>query len=294
MMKAKFIQWFAILLILQTGLVHFLAAQPEFEETPIMGYLFMGNFLVALVAAYGIYRLKAWGWALGAALAAVSVGGYIWSRTLGLPGMEIEEWLNPLGVMSLVIEGLFLALLVLRPWTLASETTTGDPSRAFEKGYLIPLAVVMMVLFFSVLLMQGETAGSAMAAMNPLTVQDVKDVSMIPNADLERQYGIRLTQVTVSALNSIVDVRIKIIDPQKAHLLLTNHPVLFVDKKAIIIAPHMHTHAKLKPGQVYVMFFPTQNNVVHAGSQVSLVFSSPDKNSFFKSSTLVTQALTVK
>jgi hypothetical protein len=41
------------------------------------------------------------------------------SRTVGLPGMEIEEWLTPTGVFSLIVEGIFMILVALkRPWEM--------------------------------------------------------------------------------------------------------------------------------------------------------------------------------
>ena len=46
--------------------------------------------------------------------ALVSVGafvGYVVSRTVGLPGLGVEEeWLEPLGVLSLIVEALFIGL----------------------------------------------------------------------------------------------------------------------------------------------------------------------------------------
>jgi hypothetical protein len=46
--------------------------------------------------------------------ALVSVGAfvaYVISRTVGLPGLGVEEeWLEPLGVLSLIVEALFVGL----------------------------------------------------------------------------------------------------------------------------------------------------------------------------------------
>jgi hypothetical protein len=37
--------------------------------------------------------------------------GYVISRTVGLPGLPaVEEWLEPLGLLSLLVEGLFVGL----------------------------------------------------------------------------------------------------------------------------------------------------------------------------------------
>ena len=37
--------------------------------------------------------------------------GYVISRTVGLPGLPaVEEWLEPLGLLSLLVEALFVGL----------------------------------------------------------------------------------------------------------------------------------------------------------------------------------------
>jgi hypothetical protein len=80
------------------------------EEATYLGLLFLANFGGAVVAAIGIYRGNKWGWGLGALLAGGAFAGYVISRTLGLPGMPVEVWLEPLGVLSLLVEGLFIGL----------------------------------------------------------------------------------------------------------------------------------------------------------------------------------------
>jgi hypothetical protein len=76
-------------------------------------------------------------------------------------------------------------------------------------------------------------------------------------------------------MGSIVDVRMKIMDPNKAHALLQNQAALLVDQQALILAPHMHSHGgtRLKAGKVFVVFFPTQQ-IIQPGSDVSLVFGN--------------------
>jgi hypothetical protein len=99
-----------ISLIVVVGLIHLINSPGDLEEGSYTGLLYLANFLGAL-AAVGIYRGKRWGWALGLLVAGGAFAGYVISRTVGLPGLPVEtEWLEPLGVLSLVVEGLFVGV----------------------------------------------------------------------------------------------------------------------------------------------------------------------------------------
>jgi hypothetical protein len=116
-LKSRGIQWFSVAIIVLIGLVHLYMAPQEYGEVAYMGILFGINFVAAIIAAVGIFRQSTWGWLLGVGIAIGSLIGYVLSRTVGLPGMEIEEWLTPTGVFSLLVEGVFLLLvLAKRPW----------------------------------------------------------------------------------------------------------------------------------------------------------------------------------
>lgn len=111
--------WAGIVLILATGVIHFIEAPDSFDDATYKGILFVLNGIGALIAAVGIYRgVKSWGWTLGLLVAAGALIGYIISRTVGLPGLEAEPdaWFEPMGVASLLVETLFTALAV---WVLA-------------------------------------------------------------------------------------------------------------------------------------------------------------------------------
>ena len=100
-----------ISLIVVVGLIHLINSPEDLAEGSYTGLLYLANFFGALVAAVGIYRGSRWGWALGFLVAAGAFGGYVISRTVGLPGLPVEtEWLEPLGVLSLLVEGLFVGV----------------------------------------------------------------------------------------------------------------------------------------------------------------------------------------
>src|SRR5262249_40992716 len=112
--------WAGILLVLATGLIHVVEGPANYHEAAYKGLLFFLNAAGALVAARGIYRgATLWGWTLGMLISAGALTLYIVSHTIGLPGLESdEEWFEPLGVASLLVEGLYVlvyALVMTRP-----------------------------------------------------------------------------------------------------------------------------------------------------------------------------------
>jgi hypothetical protein len=109
-------KWLAILAILGAGLVHVIEAQDSFGEATYKGLLFVANGAGAVAAAFGIFRdRRALGWGLGLLIAVGSILAYAASRTIGLPGLpaEPDAWLEPMGVVSLVCETLFVILFAV-------------------------------------------------------------------------------------------------------------------------------------------------------------------------------------
>jgi hypothetical protein len=103
-----------ISLIVIIGLIHLINSPGDLEEGSYTGLLYLANFCGALTAAIGIYRGRSWGWSLGALVAGGAFVAYVISRTVGLPGLPVEEeWLEPLGLLSLLVEALFVGLYVM-------------------------------------------------------------------------------------------------------------------------------------------------------------------------------------
>jgi hypothetical protein len=106
----------AILFIVADGLIHLIDAPEHYRAAPVIGVLFVANFLGSLVSAFGIYRDALWGWLLGVLMAvgALVSYAYIATRSIGLPGFQQAIGKSgSLGVISLVLEALFVALFVL-------------------------------------------------------------------------------------------------------------------------------------------------------------------------------------
>ncbi len=276
-MKARGLHWFAVVLILVIGLQHVLAAQIEYTQAPYIGYLFVANFVGALVAAYVIYHRVVWGWLLGLLIAVASMAGYLWSRTLGMPAMNVQEWFTPYGVIAVTAEVLFIVLALLRPWRLGVDA---NPPVASSWRRLIPpvLAILVAVAVgYSASIWDAAVTEASTIASVPGMVPPVADLIKTRATtfnELEAQYGVRVTLVGLTAMDSIIDVRVKIDDPEKAHLLLDNHAALLVNNQSLILAPRMHSHGKLKQGVQYVMFFPNSQGIIRPGTPVSVIFGN--------------------
>jgi len=269
-MKSKLLHWLAIVLILEMGLLHIITAQGEYEEAAYMGYLFAANFFGSLAAALGIYHKGFWGWALGLVVAVGSIAGYIWSRTLGMPGMNAEEWMTPYGVMAMSVEAVFILLFLLQPWRIP----TGElpPSTNSKLRYILPAAGSLVIAALSVFAYQWDAAVAQAFGHHVGSVDQVCSTPLTSFAELEEKYGVQVSLVATSMMNSIVDVRLKVVDPEKANTLFMNQAALLADRQLLVLAPHMHRHGSMKRDKIHVMFFPTENNAIHPGSEVSLVF----------------------
>jgi hypothetical protein len=267
-MKSKILQWSAVALIMAIGVLHLLTAQAEYEEAAYMGYLFAANFFGALSAAFGIYHQQVWGWLLGLLIAVGSLAGYIWSRTVGMPGMAVEEWINPYGVVALTVESLFILLVFMRPWRIVTPAQLSIPAWC---RYMVAAAAMLVALLAVFLPYQWDAALSETGPVHTVSIEKLRTTPPTSFKTLEEQYGVQVSLVAVTALNGIVDVRLKILDVDRANQLFKNHGALLVGE-TLILPPHMHGRHTLKQGKPYIVFYPNQQHLVQAGTPVSLVF----------------------
>jgi len=271
-MKSKILYWFALILILEIGFLHIMIAQNQYDQAAYMGYLFAANFFGALVAAFGIYYKQVWGWVIGAVIAGASIVGYVWSCTSGFPQLNVQEWWTPYSVASVTVEALFILIFLLRPWKIQA-TELPAAAAGPRLRYVWPLVSVLIVATLSASTYRWDYETNLHLGHHVGSLGQVCNTPVTSIADLETKYGVQISLVANSMMGSIVDVRLKVIDPAKAHALLDNQAALLFNQEALILAPHMHSHGgnRLKIGKVFTVFFPAQQ-IIHPGSSVSLVF----------------------
>jgi hypothetical protein len=110
-------RWAGVLLLLACALIHLISAPDHLEETTYVGVLFLANSVGALLAAFGIYRDRLWGWLLGALVAGGAFVMFLVSRLIGLPGYQehVGMWIGDsfgdrLGIPSLFVEAPLIVL----------------------------------------------------------------------------------------------------------------------------------------------------------------------------------------
>ena len=127
------------------------------------------------------------------------------------------------------------------------------------------IAIILVLLLSSSL--SACSVGKASQEAAPLSL-----------SALEAQYGLRVNLVAVTAAGGLVDVRLKVVDAEKAKQLLkdaASYPVLTVAGSDIILtAPEESRAQGLKPasGELIMLLFPNARNAVKPGTKVAITF----------------------
>lgn len=272
-MKMKILRGLAIFLIIEVGLVHYLSSQHVFEESWILGFLFIANFLGSLVAAYGIYRRKTWGWVLGFLISAGSLVAYVWSRTSGLPGLRPEEWLYPWGVVSVISEALFCLLVPLYAWLARSSDPDTEPIQlAAAWRYLLPVTALLALALVNVSTYQIDARYPELDHEHVFFLWQVRLQPEITQDTFQEKYGMQVGRAALTFRDGIIDVRMKVLDPEKAEQLLEDGHFALLVGDTLIPAPHVSRH--MLKNRTIIVFFPNQKNIVKSGTPVSIVFEN--------------------
>ncbi len=152
--------------------------------------------------------------------------------------------------------------------TISLQTT---PMTATNLGRHVPLIAIiigLLVVFGFVFTRMRTPASTPQAAGDLISAQTLAD-----------QYGVRVNLIAVTAAGGLVDFRLKILDAEKAGLLLqesSDIPTLLVgDGIAVLTAPEDSTGQLLSSleddGNVFLMY-PNVGSAVKPGMPVTVQF----------------------
>jgi hypothetical protein len=101
---------------------------------------------------------------------------------------------------------------------------------------------------------------------------------VISQNELEEKYGLRLNLIGVTAGGGMVDLRLKIVDGDKARTLLqdkNNFPVLLVNKSQVSLSASEDVKSQqisLEDGASLFLLYPNAGNAVKQGTLVMVNF----------------------
>jgi hypothetical protein len=112
------------------AVTHLIDLPDKLEEAHYMAALFCALILASVVLAALLLAGRHAAEAIAAAgvLSALTVVGYVLSRTVGLPQLEdhVGMWGDPAGIASLLFEGVLIALAVVSPATRRAASGTAS------------------------------------------------------------------------------------------------------------------------------------------------------------------------
>ena len=136
---------------------------------------------------------------------------------------------------------------------------------------------VIVALTLVILLVVALFVNKAYQALQPASLP--QGTVTISQSVLEAQYGLRVNLVAVTGAGGFVDLRLKMVDGDKAKLLLAdakNFPAIFAKSGVILNAPEDTKSQKIEfitGGNLFIMF-PNSGNAVTQGSPVTIVFGT--------------------
>jgi hypothetical protein len=146
-------------------------------------------------------------------------------------------------------------------------------------GIRVPQPRSYRFLFFSLLLV--VLAASGVYLFNAIRIYQAsflpKGTMVITQSVLEGQYGLRVSLVAVTAAGGMVDVRMKIIDAEKAKTLLQNpknYPTLFINGNILSVSPDTVAQGiNLKSESIFLLF-ANAHGLVRTGVPVTILFGN--------------------
>jgi hypothetical protein len=150
---------------------------------------------------------------------------------------------------------------------MKSEQNLAAPRVNGKLFYIAILLVIMLAvgIYIKNIVMAVQTALPS------------KGSTLISQSVLEEKYGLHVNLIAVTASGGMVDLRLKMLDGEKARLLLQdkkNFPALLINNNLTLNASEDTKDQELKfeKGGGLFLLFPNSGNAVKPGSTIAILF----------------------
>ena len=136
----------------------------------------------------------------------------------------------------------------------------------------ISIAIILVIL-----LVVAIYVNNAYKALQPASLP--QGTVTISQSELEEKYGLHVNLVAVTGAGGLVDLRLKIVDGEKAKLLLAdkkNFPALFSEHGVTLNAPEETKSQKIEfisNGNIFLMY-PNSGNAIKRAESATLLFGN--------------------
>lgn len=145
-------------------------------------------------------------------------------------------------------------------------------SKNISKKALIRITIMLFIFAFLLVYLYWQSD------VLPIQLSKKNEISSISREELINDYGFRVRLIGVTAAGGLVDVRFKILDKEKAAVLLKNpefYPELVAEDGTILSVPakgmdEMH----LEDDGIVFMLYPNLGGVITPGSPVIIRFGN--------------------
>jgi len=129
-------------------------------------------------------------------------------------------------------------------------------------------------IFYAIILLVVASLGLGGFAITRMLEPSGKHINVITQAEIEARYGIRFTQIAMTADGGLVDIRYVVVDSENAMATMmdgTNNPVLIASNGLKVSTETTMTHKiEHEVGRTYWMLYYNTKNALHPGSVVDL------------------------
>ena len=132
------------------------------------------------------------------------------------------------------------------------------------------------IIFVIIAMLTTACANGQAAPASPTQEEQIS----LSQAEMRDQYGIEVNLVAVTAIGGLVDLRLKLVDSEKAKILLQqpeNFPALFIQENGITLsAPDDVKSQEINFDDTsnLLILYPNTSSAVKPGTPVSIMFGA--------------------